>query len=667
MQKIFYKALSPFVRSKIMLLILNIVIQRFLIAVCILFYYCVTPLYSQIHLVEWNFPNNPDDVIADNGTAENLSQSISASDNRQIVYFSGLSTYAASAYGWDNGVDSKYWQIRVNTSGFTTLFLSSRQRSSGTGPAEFKLLYSLDSGVSWNDIPTGLVTIADDWNTGILNIRLPDDCNNQPNLIIRWQMSSNLSVNGGTVSGGTSRIDDILITGCNIFLDSFEPRNGPPGTMVTIRGAGFTDVNFVSFNGIETSFEIIDSNTILSIVPPGISSGHIMVKNSSCSSISTAEYQFFNSCPDNHSNLIISELCDPRLDYSTTRYIEIYNPTNHIIDLQGWSVKAISDNRECFTWILSGNINPGQALTCGYNNPAHGGPFTFTDPNWNTAYGCCISWHGERNNGAVLYNGNTVIDYVYYGPSTADWFMDKNLVRNPDVCQPSVFTILTEWKINPVTYAGTAPSTPGFHIAKCTSSVPIITQQPKDISVCENEPVILSVVADGKLPLVFQWKYYNQQNGSWENVNDNEITISNTPNSTILSLSHTTPFYNHWQFYCEVRNSGEDCFQVTNTVSILIEDRGPPSFSDPIPLQVCVEKIRSAEYNSEREEMNPEPPDYYLHVPGNTELDLDPLTFRDNCTMNCDFQVRWRITFNNGEQFPALPQLLYLTIRHQTR
>jgi hypothetical protein len=75
-----------------MLLILNIVIQRFLIAVCILFYYCVTPLYSQIHLVEWNFPNNPDDVMADNGTAENLSQSLSASDNRQIVYFSGLNS-----------------------------------------------------------------------------------------------------------------------------------------------------------------------------------------------------------------------------------------------------------------------------------------------------------------------------------------------------------------------------------------------------------------------------------------------------------------------------------------------------------------------------------------------------------------------------------------------
>ena len=94
-----------------------------------------------------------------------------------------------------------------------TLVLSSKQNSSNTGPKDFKVQYKISEGGTWTDVTGAAITVADNFTTGVLNaISLPSSCDNQTDVYLRWIMTSNTSVNNSTVaSGGTSRIDDILI------------------------------------------------------------------------------------------------------------------------------------------------------------------------------------------------------------------------------------------------------------------------------------------------------------------------------------------------------------------------------------------------------------------------------------------------------------------------
>ena len=116
---------------------------------------------------------------------------------------------------WQSGSGTKYWQIEVNTTGFFNLKLSSAQKSSGTGPRDFKVQYKVGAG-AFTDLPGGSITTADDnFISGVLtNLSLPVSCENQPSVFIRWIMSSNTNVNGNAnvAGGGTSRIDNIVIS-----------------------------------------------------------------------------------------------------------------------------------------------------------------------------------------------------------------------------------------------------------------------------------------------------------------------------------------------------------------------------------------------------------------------------------------------------------------------
>ncbi len=141
----------------------------------------------------------------------------------------GPGTYAVNADYWDNGAGIKYWHIEVNTLGYENLKLSSKQRSSSTGPRDFKVQYSLNN-LNWFDVPGSNITATEDLDnwTGVLdNILLPSICENKPTVYLRWIMTSNICERAGTGSyppdeavqtGGTNRIDDIVILGDNKFI-----------------------------------------------------------------------------------------------------------------------------------------------------------------------------------------------------------------------------------------------------------------------------------------------------------------------------------------------------------------------------------------------------------------------------------------------------------------
>lgn len=177
-------------------------------------------LIAQVTLVEWNFPNNPDNSTVDiysalpNNSVSNIT--VIGGVNAPVFSVAGALTWSAWASGWNGGINNKAWEVSFSTIGCHNIDVSSKQRSSPTGPRDFKVQYKIGVGGTYTDIPGATSTCADNFTSGVINcVTLPSFCENQPAIYLRWVMLSNTAVNGGAVmSGGTSRIDEIVVN-CN--------------------------------------------------------------------------------------------------------------------------------------------------------------------------------------------------------------------------------------------------------------------------------------------------------------------------------------------------------------------------------------------------------------------------------------------------------------------
>ncbi|HKR07095.1 MAG TPA: peroxidase family protein [Bacteroidia bacterium] len=170
---------------------------------------------SQLTLTEWNFPNNPDDAIADVTTSSNASQTVHTTGGTSALTFSvnGVTTRAAWCTGWNNGSGLKAWEIQLSTLGYSNLKLSSKQQGSNTGPRNFAIEYKIGAAGAWTPLGIPVTLTTGTWN-GPTSFVLPAACANQPLVYIHWIMTSNTAINLGTVaSGGSSRIDNINISG----------------------------------------------------------------------------------------------------------------------------------------------------------------------------------------------------------------------------------------------------------------------------------------------------------------------------------------------------------------------------------------------------------------------------------------------------------------------
>jgi hypothetical protein len=131
-------------------------------------------------------------------------------------YLAGAGGLAANSRGWNDGSGSKYWLIEISTSGFIDLELSSRQYGSGTGPRDFAVQYSLD-GSNWEIVDGGGIKVGTNWTSGTIEyLKLPPVLANREQVFLRWVMATDVSIGEGTTgTTGTSRIDNIIVTGIN--------------------------------------------------------------------------------------------------------------------------------------------------------------------------------------------------------------------------------------------------------------------------------------------------------------------------------------------------------------------------------------------------------------------------------------------------------------------
>jgi len=134
---------------------------------------------------------------------------------RPLNYTNGVTTFAATTTHWQDGKDSKQWNIKFKTNYAKNITISSKQRSGGAtpGPKYWKVQAQI-SGQSWVDL--GNVTCANDFTTGVVtNLALPSSFDSiSKSVFIRWIVVSDSSTAGTIVdSNGVSKIDDIIVKG----------------------------------------------------------------------------------------------------------------------------------------------------------------------------------------------------------------------------------------------------------------------------------------------------------------------------------------------------------------------------------------------------------------------------------------------------------------------
>jgi endonuclease I len=159
--------------------------------------------------------------------------------------------------------------------------------------------------------------------------------------------------------------------------------------------------------------------------------------------------------------VFLSELCDPLNNYSTDRFIEIYNSGPGAVDLTDWSIVAVANGADALTWPLSGSIPAGEARVAGYTTPVTAFTVHFQNAAWTTtvAGAGSYNWNGKSGDGAKLKdNSGAVVDIVL---ATGDLFNDRDMVRNSSIGAPNPVYTPSEWTIATVTLATDA--SPGTH------------------------------------------------------------------------------------------------------------------------------------------------------------------------------------------------------------
>ena len=126
------------------------------------------------------------------------------------------------------------------------------------------------------------------------------------------------------------------------------------------------------------------------------------------------------------------------------------------------------------------------------------------------------------------------------------------------------------------------------------------------------------------------------------NISGNGTIVGSTSGASV-NISGGTNHINPFTLNLTVINSNGCVSVCQKTVAT---DNTPPAFTIPTPLTKCVEGISNAAFNPVTFDINPNRPDYYLFVKGNTLLDLTGIT--SLCCALSDIQINWRIDFYGG-------------------
>lgn len=177
-----------------------------------------TTPFEALDIAGWTFPTAA--VTNNIGSANNAVDSLALSSNAQFSVIGGR----ASRTGWNIATNTDYWQIAVNTIGHSDIRVYAEQTGDNTNsPRDFQVQYRLpynpnnpNNSNVWINVGDPIVMSATN-TTAYTNISLPEACDNQPVVYIRWLKSSNQRIGGGTMKNGnfSSTIDNIYVRSIN--------------------------------------------------------------------------------------------------------------------------------------------------------------------------------------------------------------------------------------------------------------------------------------------------------------------------------------------------------------------------------------------------------------------------------------------------------------------
>ncbi|GGG57287.1 T9SS type B sorting domain-containing protein [Bizionia arctica] len=320
-------------------------------------------------------------------------------------------------------------------------------------------------------------------------------------------------------------------------ISSFSPAQGPENTLVTITGSNFGNALSVFFDGISTSFTIVNDNQITAFAQSSSNINAIISITSSggCTGNSASNFTFLTpNCSTG--DIFISEVYDSQLgDYGI---IEIYNPTNTSIVLDGiYEVQRfgdIGDSTPTISIPLVGSIAPLNTYII--QTGSNGYTCSGLSPDITIGSGF------NDNDELKLVKNNVVID-VIQAPGDRGY----TIIRDADVNEPQATFDPNNFLIDSDEYC----SNLGSHTADpISSSVPIITQ-PSSQTICENGNASFTVsIATGTY--TYQWKILNSSN-VWVNVANNSVYSGATTNTLILN---NVPIgFDNNQYYCEITSA----------------------------------------------------------------------------------------------------------------
>jgi hypothetical protein len=244
----------------------------------------------------FDFTDNTDvEFNADSGVEANLGYDVRAENGtagttRTLTYSAETSGYSASVDGWDAGMDDKFWSIKFKADGFSSMTVSSKQNSDGSGPRDFKIQYKIGSSGTWTDVVDGGITLANDWTTGVveeLSLPVEMEGNGTTSMFLRWIMTTNTSVSGADVETmGISKIDDILVLGLapsGIAVDLYSSAlmvypNPSNGTFTVESSDAITGVEVYSITGAMVYKTAADFTNMVNVDMPNLNAGMYFVE-----------------------------------------------------------------------------------------------------------------------------------------------------------------------------------------------------------------------------------------------------------------------------------------------------------------------------------------------------------------------------------------------------
>lgn len=180
----------------------------------------ITPYENYTYtLAGWDFDN--ESLVATSATSSNQGLELGLHGITLAGYVNGAdgTGRAASSRGWhtEEGYLFKGWDTKVALDGLSTITVTSKQTSSGSGPSMMALI-ARDQNNEWVDVGDHMPMMDDtNFDVGAFNSVMPESVLGNDTLSLRWTsvMDFRQDETGPITPTGTNRIDDIQITGIN--------------------------------------------------------------------------------------------------------------------------------------------------------------------------------------------------------------------------------------------------------------------------------------------------------------------------------------------------------------------------------------------------------------------------------------------------------------------